>query len=216
MPKTGSERSIRLALKGLEAGNAEEVDRLLASVDDAVIAEAFADLVEGNARPDAVVASFVAACWEEGRAHAADRRAQGKRTPASPSDVPREPSARRRYLALSVDAVPGKRLVDLFIRAAVTADREARERAAGRIVAEAPFGRGPEVTGPESELADQWLRGLGALRPLDRLRLAGKLVTTLTAEIERTAVEARAKGATWREIGAAQGIGPDAARKRLQ
>jgi hypothetical protein len=217
MVSAGStERATRRALRGLERGDAEEIDRLLSGADVTVLAEAFADLLDGNARPKPLVANFVAACWEEGRPHAADRRARGKRTPAAPADVPEEPSARRRYLTLSLDAVSRPRLVQLFVAAAAGADGKARERATSRLVTDAA-GRGrQEVTGPERDLVDRWIRELGASRPLDRLRLAAKLMTTLKADIDRTAVDARAEGATWREIGEALAIGPDTARKRFR
>src|SRR5437870_5024613 len=111
----GSQRGVASVSRRLAAGDAALVEDLIAGAGTDVLAEVFADLVDGSASSARLVAQFVSACWEGGASDASPRRAKGRKTPGAVVDVPTDPTRRRLYLLASFDAVSGRSLTGLLL-----------------------------------------------------------------------------------------------------
>ncbi len=198
----------------LKSGDVQEMNRILGGVDVATIAEAFADLLDGIVNPAPVVGRFVSACWADRRQNADRRRHRGLMIPGAIRDVPGAPGDRRRYLRQSFDTVAPAEVGLLLILAAARADPAARAHASERLV-QAMVVLGQDQDATSAQVAEQALRALRVLTPLDRLQAARHLEGALEVEINRAVADARTSGVTWREIGEALSIPAGTARRRF-
>lgn len=202
-------------LKKLRDGDIETVSSLLAGVDASAVAECFADLLDGLANPNPLLGGFIYACWD-GRTHAADRRAKGRKIPVSIRDVPTSPQDRRSYILASFDAVPAAIVPRLLAWGFSVASPESLYRAAKRARAAGPTPKPtPEHVLPNERAAiSDAARKLGATSPTDTIRALTRLQAAAEQAISDAIAGARSAGLTWREIGDGLGLTPEAARKR--
>jgi hypothetical protein len=202
------------ALASLGAGDPEFINALLAEASGNAIAESLADLLDGSAQPGRVIGRFIEGCGNVATSARQKRRAEGRKTPTSQSDIPSDPNARRRYLNLAIDALSQRDIEETFGLAFVFANDHARTRAAHRLRKSGYQNSDADMPTEERRVANRAIECLGAQTAQQRLRMAWLLTGALEDEMRRSAAVMRTSGSTWRTIGEAVGISAGTARKR--
>jgi len=203
-------------LRVLGSGDVGEAARLLGDIDRRVIGHAFADVLDGadgRARTRLVgqyVNSF------EG-ANPVQRRGDGKKTPAGISDVPTEPTQRRSYVLLSVDAPSPEALAKLLAAGLALTSEPARRQAAGRLGRADRRRRRSLGDGLAEQLAiEETLHRLAGDSCVKRLATARRLADRLKDAIALDVAGAREQRVSWRKIGQALEVSAEGARGRFR
>jgi hypothetical protein len=213
IPLTVSKR----LLNRLASGGSEAVKGLIEGVDRDVVADAFADLVDGTDDSRALINHFVSAFWESGIESAERRRRAGLDTPAKGNEVSEHSGARRKTFKDCFDLIPGHSLVLLVTEAFGGSSPPARERAAVRLIAwRKDTGATADPSSKERIVMDRALHEIGAKTAVQRIRSARLLTEAAKAIIEESVAEARRDSIVWREIAEALDSNEDATKRKYR